>query len=97
MTTKCELLVAMQREINRARESGRKSISVDLETFLHAMELDQRGGIDEVEAMLEEMCGVCDCECTRMSENHREVITFILSRSGVSFIALLASLFIRSN
>jgi hypothetical protein len=85
MTTKCELLGAMQREINRARASGRKSISVDLETFLQAMQLDDRGRMDDVETVLQEMCEACACYCTRMSENHREVITFILSRSAVSF------------
>ena len=76
----------MQRDITRARESGRKSIPVDLDTFLHAMQLDHRGGIEEVEAVLEEMCDVCYCECTRTSENHREVITFVLSHSG-SFLS----------
>lgn len=77
-TTKCELLSAVQGTINRARENGRKSVSMDVEEFLHVMELDQRGGIDELDTTLEELSHASCCKWTKMSENHREVITFIL-------------------
>jgi hypothetical protein len=77
-TTKCELLSVVQRSITRTRENGRKSVSMDVDEFLHAMQLDQRGGIDELETTLDELSHASSCKWTKMSENHREVVTFIL-------------------
>ena len=77
-TTKCELLSAVQRAITRSRENGRKSVPMDVDEFLYAMQLDQRGGIDELETTLEELSHASSCKWTKMSENHLEVVTFVL-------------------
>jgi hypothetical protein len=82
-TTQCNLLGAVPRAMDRARQRGLKSVSIDMDEFLEAMRYDGKGGMDEMEAVLREICSAGNYRRSMMTENHRQVITFVHCSSGI--------------
>lgn len=73
-----DLLGALEREIGRARNRGRTYVSIEVGDFLEAMRYDARGGLDEMQVVLGQVC--CNSRCRSLIEtnDHRQVVTFVL-------------------
>ena len=84
LNAKCELIAAIEQDINRARENGRRYRLVDVETILHAMQYDQKGGIEELPGILDDIARACHCNYSRHWENHRETITFLFHSGTIT-------------
>jgi hypothetical protein len=80
--TKCDLIKALERYIDAARERGARWVSMPRDDFLLAMLHDQRDGVEQLEAVLQEVCEVCGCSCIIEPANHQHVIAFGVARSG---------------
>jgi hypothetical protein len=74
--TKSELLKGIERYINGARKRAIKWVTLPLEDFLLAMQRDQRGGIEQVAGVVEEICVACDCHGAIENKGHQQQVVF---------------------
>ena len=80
--TRCDLIKGIERYIDAAGKRCVKLVSIPLDDFLLAMQYDQRGGANELTAVLQEICEVCGCSWIIESANHQHVIAFRIAQGG---------------
>lgn len=76
--TKCELISELKRTIDGARKRGSKFVTIPLEHFLLAIQLDRRGGSEQLQDVMDEISGSCNCHGVIETEGHWQQIAFVI-------------------